>query len=110
MTGYGPQALAVRIHQHRGRNDFRGLGVDGVAQAFQNVSEWSTTGDHFQGPFFRGQQRLGALSILDIGIRAIPSEIVAMIVAHGLCTKQEPAIFPVVPAQACFDLARLPGS
>jgi hypothetical protein len=35
----------------------------------------------------------------------MPFEDVAVIVAHGLCTEQEPLVFSVVPAQACFDLA-----
>jgi hypothetical protein len=53
---------------------------------------------------------LGALTILNIGIRAIPFEDGAVIVAHGLYTEQEPPIVSVVPAQAYVNptsLARI---
>src|SRR5260370_18253792 len=45
--------------------------------------------------------------MLDLGVRAIPFEYVAVIVAHGLRAEQEPSIFSVVPAQACFNLTAL---
>src|SRR5260370_12930639 len=45
--------------------------------------------------------------MLDLGIRAIPFENVAVIVTHGLRAEQEPSIFSVVPAQACFNLTAL---
>jgi len=47
---------------------------------------------------------------LNIGIRAIPFKDVAVVVADRLYTEQEPPIVSVVPAQACFNLARLAGS
>jgi len=48
------------------------------------------------------------LTILDIRIRALPFEDVAVIV--GTLVGTEPSIFPVVPAQACFNLTGLPRS
>jgi hypothetical protein len=92
------------------RDEVGNLGVDGLAQAFQNVREQSTPRDHSQGSFFRGQQCLGALSIINIGIRSLPFDNVAVIVAHGLCTEHEPSISSVVPADTCFHLASLSGS
>ncbi len=47
---------------------------------------------------------------MQIRVRAIPFEDVAVIVAHRLYTEQEPPIVSIEPAQACFNLAGLAGS
>ncbi len=51
------------------------------------------------------QLLLGPLAILDIHRLSIPLDQVALVVELRHAPKQEPAIHPVVPPQACFRLA-----
>src|SRR5260370_29262731 len=50
---------------------------------------------------------LGALEVIDVGIRSIPVDNVARFVAQWLSPKQEPSIHSVEPAQPSLNFTRL---
>jgi hypothetical protein len=53
------------------------------------------------------QLLFGALEVLNIGNRSVPSDDIAALVAQRLAPEKEPAISSIVASHACFDLTLL---
>ena len=81
------------------RSPVRPLDDNGVGYRIGNPAEFA---------FVLPQLLFCPLEVLNISIRSVPSDDVAELVTQRFNTEQEPAIFPVVPPQAVFDLTRLP--
>jgi hypothetical protein len=82
--------------------------VDKHAQCVQDHRQRVTQGDHFEQPLFAREQGLGSLSILDVGVLAIPLHHSTARVAQRNSPDQEPPKCPVGSSQASLKLSRLP--
>src|SRR6266850_606902 len=81
------------------RSAVRPLDDDGVGYRIRNSADFA---------FVLPQLLFCPLEVLNISIRSVPSDDVAELVTQRFNTEQEPAILPVVPPQAVFELTRLP--
>ena len=97
-----PQPCAVWVDQKNGRNCVRSLSVNSAAQILQDIGKARAARNHFQRSFFSRQKRFGPLEILDVRIRSIPSDDLALLVMHWRSPRYEPAIFSIETAQACL--------
>ena len=76
------EAHARRIHQHDAAEAAGGVFLDEAAKRLEDLAERGALGDHLEQRFLARQQRLRALAIFDVGVRAVPLDDPAALVVH----------------------------
>ena len=78
----------------------------GPVSQYQSDAEF---GEIAESLLARSKRIFGTLLVFDVGIGAVPFYDVSELVTQRLGTAQEPAIFPVRPADALYVLVRSSG-
>jgi hypothetical protein len=103
-----PQVATIRIQQQDRAEDVAGPLFDEPAQSIEDEDQRITPGHHLEKPLLSGQERLGQLSVFDVGGHAVPPHDLAPLVLEWRHPHQEPPIDSVRASHAHLDLERFP--
>src|SRR5262245_24497680 len=99
-----------RLHGEPAEFEHRLVGVTGSPIRLQDHDRLRYgVGDLSKLRFLFPQSILGALSVLNVGVRSVPVHDITVLIAQRLSSEQEPPIFSVVSPQASFNLPGLSG-